>query len=814
MSPFNVWSWLRQAFLRTKRGARENKRRPLTLERLEDRTTPSIVLNAQNLTAVEGVDALFTVATFTNNVPGPPQVSNYKAAIDWGDGQTEANVAVAFDPATAVYTVAAQHTYADETPTDYPKTLTVTVNESSPSQTATRTGAVTVLDAPLVSVAGTNYTFIGNGATGANTTVATFTDPSPESVAHYGATINWGDGAPADSGADVEIVDDGAGNFSVISAAGHTYTADGLYTITATITHGTLNAVQTDATAAVMDLSALTVANAPVNATAGVAIGNQPIATFNDGSNTSPTTHYAATINWGDGATTTGDVVQNAPGGAYEVVDATTPHTYAANGTYAITVTVAEMNGSVVLRQASNTGPVILMGFTAGEFDNLLALSKNDYQSIGIWGDSNSDSDVLRQFLPTPPDNAYPRDIYGVGVHGGYSPGQTAQVVPQAISDTRPVLAFLMTGTIDPTDVAGARQTISGILDEAAAAGVVVVLTTIPPRHLPTGPDLTDPDSMIPAFNAMIESLAASRGLPVFDLYSLVEPLPNEGLSSDEVHLDAEAQQIHTLGADEIWDAFQSQILGPWEAAHPRYSVGLLADGEVTLNGRSVGGSMRQISVGYDAQGYQEIAAVGTDSSLWRFDTETMVWTNLTGLGRQIVQGRGEQFLVGTDSSVLRRTDGADGWNSIGGLAYEISLGQDIDGDDQIGIEGMDTSIWDYNARNGWFFTGGLGSHVTVGSDHTYWMTYAGQLGVFTQINGTVVVSGQGSSYAYGQDAYNGDWIAFVTTTGDVQVYNRGGGWMDTGVTASAVLSVDDGSVHMATPYGDVLWNEPLLYVY
>src|SRR5207237_9521034 len=94
-----------------------------------------------SFSAVEGApSASQTVATFTD--PGGAEAaSDYSASINWGDGTTSPG---AISVSADVFTVAGQHTYAEEGT----KTVTVTVNhDSDPAATATSTA--TVADAPL-----------------------------------------------------------------------------------------------------------------------------------------------------------------------------------------------------------------------------------------------------------------------------------------------------------------------------------------------------------------------------------------------------------------------------------------------------------------------------------------------------------------------------------------------------------------------------------------------------------------------------------------------------------------------------------------
>jgi hypothetical protein len=66
------------------------------------------------------------------------------------------------------------------------------------------------------------------------------------------------------------------------------------------------------------------------------------VATFTDANPYATTGDFTATINWGDGTTTTGTVVLN-PDGSFSVEGS---HTYLNAGAFSITVTIADADGS------------------------------------------------------------------------------------------------------------------------------------------------------------------------------------------------------------------------------------------------------------------------------------------------------------------------------------------------------------------------------------------------------------------------------------------------------------------------------------
>ncbi len=78
------------------------------------------------------------------------------------------------------------------------------------------------------------------------------------------------------------------------------------------------------------------------------------VATFTDSGGPGATTSYAATINWGDGATTAGQIAYAAAAGQFTVSD-NTDHTYTTEPTSPVTVTVYDEDGASATAEQSIT---------------------------------------------------------------------------------------------------------------------------------------------------------------------------------------------------------------------------------------------------------------------------------------------------------------------------------------------------------------------------------------------------------------------------------------------------------------------------
>ena len=285
---------------------------------------PSVVATPATLGAVEGASQTFNVATFTD--PGGAEVvGDYTATIAWGDGATTTGATISL--ASGIFTVSGAHTYTEEGA----KSPVVTIAHDS-ATAVTTTASISVSDATLsataVPVAATEgATFSGN--------VATFTDANPAGAAtDYTASIVWGDGATT-----AGTVGAAAGGGFAVSGS-HTYAAGGTMAVTVVVSDVGGSTASVNSQAAISALPSQG-AGATLYQADGAALSGVPVATFTHGDGTTPVAAFAASIDWGDGATTAGTVSE--AGGTYSVVGT---HTYAQAGDFTVRASVAEGGAS------------------------------------------------------------------------------------------------------------------------------------------------------------------------------------------------------------------------------------------------------------------------------------------------------------------------------------------------------------------------------------------------------------------------------------------------------------------------------------
>ncbi len=289
-------------------------------------------LTINNPGATEGVTfSGFTIATFTDSNTGAP-ASDFTATVTWGDGSSSAASVVATGTA-GQFAVLASHTYAEEGA----QNLSVQVLDTGGSSLSNNL-TISVADAPLSNLTISNP-HATEGVALANVTVATFTDANHSAPAtDFTATVTWGDGT---SSAASVVATATAGQFAVL--ASHTYAEEGTQTLSVQVHDVGGSSVSGNVTISVADapLSNLTINNP--HATEGVTFGGFTIATFTDANASALATDFTATVVWGDGVSSSTNVVATSTHGVFAVVAS---HIYTEEGTRTLSIQVLDKGGA------------------------------------------------------------------------------------------------------------------------------------------------------------------------------------------------------------------------------------------------------------------------------------------------------------------------------------------------------------------------------------------------------------------------------------------------------------------------------------
>jgi hypothetical protein len=210
--------------------------------------------------------------------------------------------------------------------------------------------------------------------------VASFTDDDPSANAgSFTATINWGDGSPATPGTI------GASEDTFFVLGQHTYADEGAYTVKVTISDqppGTGTGTAT-ATGTVTESDSLSGSPRVFSAPAGASF-TTTVATFTDTLTSAVPGDFLATINWGDATTSPGTV--SGGGGTFQVSGT---HTYAAAGTFPVTVTLSDDPPGTATAQTTSTAHVASgLAVTATSFSVAEAAPFNG--TVATFSDSNT----------------------------------------------------------------------------------------------------------------------------------------------------------------------------------------------------------------------------------------------------------------------------------------------------------------------------------------------------------------------------------------------------------------------------------------
>lgn len=294
---------------------------------------PAVHLTGLTLSTTEGaVVSGAAVATFTDP-GGKEDVGDYSAQIDWGDGTVSPGI-VSLNAVSSIYTVAGSHIF--QSPGI--QAIVVTVQHDVATN-ATVTATAQVADVPVVGTAAATFRAV-EGTSSASQILATFTDPGViEPVTGYGATIDWGDGTTSTSGTTTNSptvsFNPGTQVFTVTDQ--HLYSEDGIFPITVTLSHDQATNVTVTGTASVSDPAVVAIGGATFTALEYRQTPTETLANFSDPGGGEAVSDYSASINWGDGTVTSGQIASNGINTNFSVSGS---HVFTTFGTHTPTVTV------------------------------------------------------------------------------------------------------------------------------------------------------------------------------------------------------------------------------------------------------------------------------------------------------------------------------------------------------------------------------------------------------------------------------------------------------------------------------------------
>jgi hypothetical protein len=342
----------------------DSKRKALKLlsglERLEDRRLLSLGLVAQEISTLQGKQFSGAVAILADtDLTALP--TSFTVSIVWQFGQpgTTTSGTVSKTSIPGRFEVDGTFTY----PQAGTFTTQITVTDMA-NQSVTAEGVAKVAAQPLTIL---GNTIMGTESQPLTDVVANFIDPNPaDQQTQFNALIGWGDGASSPG-----TVQGGSGQFMVVGS--HTYTLGGTYSTTITVVgQGNVPGATATGSAIIAPVTppVITIVGQSVAAPAGQLLNNVAVATITDPVTTDTANQFTALISWGDGVSTQGTVT--AGSGTFNV---TGSHTYAAPGTFAITVTLGNPGGGSV--SSSSTATIVSAGTNVGFTGSLALIPQN-----------------------------------------------------------------------------------------------------------------------------------------------------------------------------------------------------------------------------------------------------------------------------------------------------------------------------------------------------------------------------------------------------------------------------------------------------
>jgi hypothetical protein len=354
-------------------------------------TAGLLTVAANEIQANEGTNFSGMIGSITDTL-STAQIQ--QAMINWGDGQS--SQAILSGNGLGSFAVAGSHVYAEEGT----YLVTITAKDSN-GHVASDSTAAKVGDAYLSVYTAPVSASEGHAFSGV---LASFNDAnSMAEIGDFQAEIDWGDGQT--STGDITSVGGTAFNIS----ANHIYSEEGSYAFKVTVTDTGGSSGSASET--------INVADGFLTATI-VQLGTQVEGTsysgllghFGDSDAFGTLSDYTATIYWGDGTSSAGNIVGSQSGG----FDVSGSHVYTTAGIYNYGITIQDSGGasgsagnsvqvidapllgsgqSFTASPTGSTGSVLVATFTDG--GGLAAPSS--YSATIDWGDASTSAGTITQ---------------------------------------------------------------------------------------------------------------------------------------------------------------------------------------------------------------------------------------------------------------------------------------------------------------------------------------------------------------------------------------------------------------------------------
>ena len=178
--------------------------------------------------------------------------------------------------------------------------------------------------------------------------VATFVsnDPAPQHRANYVVTIDWGDGTTSDG----RVVADKKHPGHYIVMGHHRYAEAGNFSVSVSVHDLVDNTDAQDPHSATVTDAPLKASGKHVRSSAGTAF-TKMLASFHDADHLSAASDFTAMVDWGDGSAPEAATIVANGDGSFRVVGT---HTYATTGSYVMTITITDDDGSSITVQSSS----------------------------------------------------------------------------------------------------------------------------------------------------------------------------------------------------------------------------------------------------------------------------------------------------------------------------------------------------------------------------------------------------------------------------------------------------------------------------